>query len=160
MYFHKKTTSQLLGKYWATKYESRWENKFWATCHNISNLFDGCWHPLLKAFTDVLISSIIHNKSFITSRKHIVEHSRPVLVVSTGGHFLVITWAEPLKSKRKTTSRFLHNKVLAWILEVVRMLFLNIIRLISDKMRSLSCTQKQNIQGNWWRFRNLRRIKS
>ena len=42
--------------YWATKYESRRENEFWATCHNISNLFDGCWHPLLKAFTDVLIS--------------------------------------------------------------------------------------------------------
>ena len=48
--------------------------------------------------------------------------------------------------------------VLFW--NYVTMLFLNIIRLISDKMRSLSCTQKQNIQGNWWRFRNLRRIKS
>ena len=28
------------------KYESRRENEFWATCHNTSNLFDGCWHPL------------------------------------------------------------------------------------------------------------------
>ena len=28
-------------KYWAITYESWRENDFWATCHNISNLFDG-----------------------------------------------------------------------------------------------------------------------
>ena len=33
--------------YWATKNESRSENEFWETYHNIPNLFDGCWHPLL-----------------------------------------------------------------------------------------------------------------
>ena len=31
----------------AKKYESRSEIEFWATCQNISNLFDGCRHPLL-----------------------------------------------------------------------------------------------------------------
>ena len=24
------------------------EIEFWATCQNISNFFDGCWHPLLR----------------------------------------------------------------------------------------------------------------
>ena len=42
IYFHKKTTPQLLRLYWATKYESRREIEFWATCYNISNLCDGC----------------------------------------------------------------------------------------------------------------------
>ena len=32
----------IIRTYWATKYESRRENEFWATCHNISNLCDGC----------------------------------------------------------------------------------------------------------------------
>ena len=46
--FTKKHTTTIR-TYWATKYESRRENEFWATCHNISNLFDGCWHPLLSS---------------------------------------------------------------------------------------------------------------
>ena len=33
--------------YWAKKYQRRSEIEFWATCHNISNLCDGCWYPLL-----------------------------------------------------------------------------------------------------------------
>ena len=40
IYFHKKTISQLIGH--IGLHES------WATCRNISNLFDGCWHPLLS----------------------------------------------------------------------------------------------------------------
>ena len=31
----------------------RSENEFWATCHNISNLFDGCWHPLLRFIKNI-----------------------------------------------------------------------------------------------------------
>ena len=48
IYFHKKNYTIIIRTYWATKYESRRENKIWATCHNISSLFDGCWHPLLS----------------------------------------------------------------------------------------------------------------
>ena len=48
IYFYKKNCTTIIRTYWATKYKSRSENEFWATCHNISNLFDGCWHPLLK----------------------------------------------------------------------------------------------------------------
>ena len=47
IYFHKKNYTTIIRTYWATKYESSRENEFWATCHKISNLFDGCWHPLL-----------------------------------------------------------------------------------------------------------------
>ena len=42
IYFKKKNYTSIIRTYWATKYESRRENEFWATCHNISNLFDGC----------------------------------------------------------------------------------------------------------------------
>ena len=42
IYFHKKNYTTIIRTYWATKYESRGENEFWATCHNITNLFDGC----------------------------------------------------------------------------------------------------------------------
>ena len=45
--FLKKNTT-ITRTYWATKRESRSENEFWATCHNISNLSDRCWHPLLE----------------------------------------------------------------------------------------------------------------
>ena len=44
--FTQKNYTTIIRKYWTTKYESRRENEFWATCHNISNLFDGCRHPL------------------------------------------------------------------------------------------------------------------
>ena len=48
IYFYKKNCTTIIRTYWATKYKSRSENEFWATCHNISNLFDGCWHPVLE----------------------------------------------------------------------------------------------------------------
>ena len=38
---NKQCKSVMLDFLGATKYESRRENKFWATCHNISSLFDG-----------------------------------------------------------------------------------------------------------------------
>ena len=44
--FLQKNYTTIIRTYWATKYESRSENEFWETCHNISNLFDGCRHPL------------------------------------------------------------------------------------------------------------------
>ena len=47
--FTKKHTTTIR-TYWATKYESRRENEFWVTCHTLANLFDGCWHPLLRIF--------------------------------------------------------------------------------------------------------------
>ena len=50
------TTPQL---YWTTKYESRRENEFLATCHNISSLCDGCWHPLLRFFL-TQVSGMVH----------------------------------------------------------------------------------------------------
>ena len=48
IYFHKKKYTTIIRTYWATKYGSRREKEFWATCHDISNLLDGCWHPLLR----------------------------------------------------------------------------------------------------------------
>ena len=43
--FSQKNYTTIIRTHWATKYESSRENESWATCHNISNLFDGCWHP-------------------------------------------------------------------------------------------------------------------
>ena len=40
--FSQKNYTTIMRKYWATTYESWRENDSWATCHNISNLFDGC----------------------------------------------------------------------------------------------------------------------
>ena len=42
IYFHKKNYTKIIGIYWATNYEIRSEVEHWATCHNISNLCDGC----------------------------------------------------------------------------------------------------------------------
>ena len=60
IYFRKKNYTTIIRTYWATKYESRRENEFWATCHNISNLFHGCWHPLLN-----LTNSAAHGVSLV-----------------------------------------------------------------------------------------------
>ena len=40
--FSQKNYTTIIRTHWATKYESWRENESWATCHNISNLFDGC----------------------------------------------------------------------------------------------------------------------
>ena len=40
--FSQKNYTTIIRTYWATKFESRSEIKFWATCQNISNLYDGC----------------------------------------------------------------------------------------------------------------------
>ena len=45
--FSQKNYTTIMRTYWATKFESRDENEYWATCHNISDLFDGRRHPLL-----------------------------------------------------------------------------------------------------------------
>ena len=43
IHFHKKkNTPKSSGHIGLQKYESRSEIEFWATCHNISNLWDGC----------------------------------------------------------------------------------------------------------------------
>ena len=54
MYFHKKKNTTIIRTYWATKYESRSERKFWVTCHRLS---DACWHKLL--------SVINHSENFL-----------------------------------------------------------------------------------------------
>ena len=58
--------------YWATKYESRRENEFWATCHNVSNLFNGCWHPLLSSAQIILIFA---KKQILEKKNHIKRKS-------------------------------------------------------------------------------------
>ena len=45
--FSQKNYTTIIRTYSATKYESRSEIEFWATCQNILNLFDWDWHPLL-----------------------------------------------------------------------------------------------------------------
>ena len=42
IYLDKKNYTTIIRTYWATKYESKVESKFWATYQNISNLCDGC----------------------------------------------------------------------------------------------------------------------
>ena len=40
--FSQKNYTTIIRTYWATECESRSEIEFWATCHNVSNLCDGC----------------------------------------------------------------------------------------------------------------------
>ena len=74
--FLQKIYTTIIRTYWTTKYESRSENEFWATCQNISNLFDGCWHPLL---TIVFHSYLQISPNF----------KRVVGILSRKEHFLV-----------------------------------------------------------------------
>ena len=65
IYFQKKKNyTTIIRTYLATKYESRRENEFWATCHNISNLFDGYWHPLLNRSYDNFYNRCCWNLNF------------------------------------------------------------------------------------------------
>ena len=75
--FTQKNYTTIIRTHWTGKYESRRENEFWATCHNISNLFDGCWHPLL--IVSVLIGCLycfglttLFEKAFY--RRHTTTH--------------------------------------------------------------------------------------
>ena len=47
------------------------------------------------------------------------------------------------------------NQLARQYFKTVWQCFLNIIRLIAYKLRSLLCTQKQNIKSNWQRLRSL-----
>ena len=40
--FSQKNYTTIIRTYWVTECESRSEIEFWATCHNVSNLCDGC----------------------------------------------------------------------------------------------------------------------
>ena len=40
--FSQKNYTTIIRTYWATECESRSEIEFWTTCHNVSNLCDGC----------------------------------------------------------------------------------------------------------------------
>ena len=57
--FSQKNYTTIIRTYWATECESRSEIEFWATCHNVSNLCDGCWHPLLSIWARI-ITPYIH----------------------------------------------------------------------------------------------------
>ena len=72
IYFHQKNYTTIIRTYWATKYESRGENEFWATCHNVSNLFNGCWHPLLSSAQIILIFA---KKQILEKKNHIKRKS-------------------------------------------------------------------------------------
>ena len=61
-YIFTKNYTKIIRTYWATKYESRRENEFWATCRNISNLFDGCWHPLLSRVLQCASTTLANSK--------------------------------------------------------------------------------------------------
>ena len=49
------------------------ENEFWATCHNISILSDGCWHALLRTHSSrVIVAGWDGNDMFACEKiKHV-----------------------------------------------------------------------------------------
>ena len=85
--FSQKNYNTIIRTYWATKYESRCEIEFWLTCQNISNLFDGCWYPLLReSFTLVALMSIITNMSLLRNDNFELKTADIKLVTSQCRH--------------------------------------------------------------------------
>ena len=71
--FSLKNYTTIIRTYWATKYESRGENEFWATCQNISN-FDGCWHPLLGPLKVEGMQLLTRGEVDVTCGQHLCHH--------------------------------------------------------------------------------------
>ena len=62
-----KTT--IIRTYWATKYESRSENEFCATCQSISNLFDGWRERRERRETWIVLADFLYCPSYFWSNK-------------------------------------------------------------------------------------------